>query len=159
MTQEDASQDEELLSFRKFWLGAHGCKCIKEWLQQGADFKPPWPPTASRPWPPLVAEWCQGCDDIPLSDLLVEVKGLVVPGKLKEGVGRREEAVKEEQFQRESRGEMNPPFSPGQGVQKSRSPGSQAKNLTRLLMFQQQLCEEVGCLRATCRRGGEWSWR
>ena len=97
-----------------------------------------------------MAEWCQGCDhfrdvDIPLSsDLLVEVKELVVPGKLKVGVGRWEDAVKEEQWQREARGEMTPPCPPGQEVQKSRSPGSHAKNQTRLLMFQQQLCKEVG---------------
>ena len=32
-TQEDFSQDEEHLSFREFWLGEHGCKCIMEWLE------------------------------------------------------------------------------------------------------------------------------
>ena len=28
--QEDASEDEELLSLREFWFGEHGCKCLKE---------------------------------------------------------------------------------------------------------------------------------
>ena len=65
-------------------FGEHGCKFLKEWLQQGPNFKHPWPPTASQPWLPLVAEWCQDCEkyrevDIPISKLLVEVKGLVVP--------------------------------------------------------------------------------
>ena len=79
--QEDISQHEELLSYREFWLEEHGCKCLKEWLQQMPNFKSAWPLRASQPWPPLVAGWCQGWEQFRevvthLSDLLLEVKVL-----------------------------------------------------------------------------------
>ena len=147
---EDTSEDEELLAFREYWLGEHGQSALKEWLNRGPNYKPPcqpWPPT--NPWPPLVAEWCQTCEDY--REVEMDITGLVEEKELEvvkeQGKEEKEQAREEKVMEQElkvARGEVTPPASPRQVGEQMKSPGTQAKQLARLLQFQQQLSEEFG---------------
>ena len=91
----------------------------------------------------MVAEWCQTCEEF--KEVEVDITGLMEEEKKMEGV--QEKVEMEEKGQEQlllARGEVTPPGSPMQGSKKHKSPGTQAKQLTRLIQFQQQLSEKYG---------------